>query len=85
MPKAIETVADVLKRKRKYKSRNWHQKAIVFLAWAIIAIFTLRGFYQRRKQKRIISQQDTQKESSEKSEEKATDIFDGTLGSMLNL
>ena len=51
-PKAFETFAGVLERERHYRPKSWHTKAIVLLAWTIIAIYNLRAFYKRRRQRK---------------------------------
>ena len=43
-PKAIETLANILDRKQVLRSKNWHEYAILFLAWTLIAVCQLADY-----------------------------------------
>ena len=49
MPKALETLYNLLSSRGFYKQKDWHAKAIVLIAWAIIAYSAIREYRKEKK------------------------------------
>ena len=56
LPKAIETLFNLLQSRGLYKAKDWHNYAIAVFAWAIIASAALREHL--KKQKSVIKMQE---------------------------
>ena len=41
LPKMIETIANSLEHKRKFKQKDWHSRILLLLAMAIFAFFAI--------------------------------------------